>query len=160
MNVMDSVAAAVEEQTVTTNEMGRYVTQAADSATAVAIELGDLVEAASSASINADQTDSAIAVLYKMLSQLQTFVATFKIPIEVASEPWTFVMQSPRASEGYARCRSRIDAMRHMAPNSSWVSAWLRHGRPAPAPNRAFEVILGSAKYPVGVSCFCLPFRT
>jgi len=78
-DISQSIAAAVEEQTVTTNDMGRHVSEAAQTAAAIAGEMGQLVAAANSTSANAIQTDSAIAELNKILNQLQTFVAMFKI---------------------------------------------------------------------------------
>jgi methyl-accepting chemotaxis protein len=77
--ISHSIAAAVEEQTVTTNEMGRHVSNAAQTAAAIAGEMGELAQAARSTSASATQTDSAIAELNKILNQLQTFVAMFKI---------------------------------------------------------------------------------
>jgi len=78
-DISQSIAAAVEEQTVTTNTMGRYVSDAAETAAAIAGEMGELVTAANSTSANATQTDSAIAEMNRILHQLQTFVAMFKI---------------------------------------------------------------------------------
>ena len=77
--ISHTIAAAVEEQTATTNEMGHHVSQAADSAAETARELSGLAEAARSTSNGATQTDAAIAGLNKVLSQLRSFVAMFKI---------------------------------------------------------------------------------
>jgi methyl-accepting chemotaxis protein len=78
-DISQSIAAAVEEQTVTTNDLGRHVSDAAETAAAIAGEMGELVAAANSTKANAIQTDSANAELNKILNQLQTFVAMFKI---------------------------------------------------------------------------------
>jgi methyl-accepting chemotaxis protein len=59
--------------------MGRHVSNAAQTAAAIAGEMGELAQAARSTSASATQTDSAIAELNKILNQLQTFVAMFKI---------------------------------------------------------------------------------
>ena len=77
--ISHTIAAAVEEQTATTNEMGRNVSQAADSAAATVKELSGLAEAARSTSAGATQTDSAIAELNKILGQLRSFVAMFRV---------------------------------------------------------------------------------
>jgi methyl-accepting chemotaxis protein len=78
-DISQSIAAAVEEQTVTTNDTGRHISDAAQTAAAIASEMTELVAAADSTSANAIQTDSAIAELNRILHQLQTFVAMFKI---------------------------------------------------------------------------------
>jgi len=78
-DISHSIAAAVEEQTVTTNDMGRHVSDAAQIAVAIAGEMGQLVTAANSTRSNAIQTDAAIAELNSIFIQLQTFVEMFKI---------------------------------------------------------------------------------
>jgi methyl-accepting chemotaxis protein len=78
-DISQSIAAAVEEQTVVTNEMGHHVSNASQTATAIAGEMGELVAAANGTRNHAIQTDSAIAELNKILQQLQEFVALFVI---------------------------------------------------------------------------------
>lgn len=78
-DISQSIAAAVEAQTVTTNTMGRHLSEAAETAAGIASEMGDLVLAANNTSASAIQADSAIAELNGVLNQLQTFVAMFRI---------------------------------------------------------------------------------
>ena len=78
-DISHSIAAAVEQQTATTNDTGRHVSNAARTAAAIAGEMGELVAAANSTSANAFQTDSAITELNTILHQLQKFVAMFAI---------------------------------------------------------------------------------
>jgi methyl-accepting chemotaxis protein len=77
--ISNSIAVAVEEQTNTTNQMGRHVSNASQNAAAIADEMARLVAAADSTRVIAIETDAAIAELYGILNQLQTFVAMFKI---------------------------------------------------------------------------------
>jgi methyl-accepting chemotaxis protein len=77
--ISQSIAAAVEEQTVTTNEMGRHVSEAAELAAGISREMGELAEASRNTCSGAIQTDFAIAELNKILDELQSFVAMFKI---------------------------------------------------------------------------------
>jgi len=78
-DIYHSIASAVEQQTATTNEMGRHVSNAAQVAAGIAHEMAELAEAARNTSSGATQTDAAIADLNKILGNLQTFVAMFKI---------------------------------------------------------------------------------
>lgn len=78
-DISHSIASAVEQQTATTNEMGRHVSNAAQVAAGIAHEMAELAEAARNTSSGATQTDAAIADLNKILGNLQTFVAMFKI---------------------------------------------------------------------------------
>ena len=78
-SISHTIAASVEQQTATTNEMGHHVSVAAETASRIAKEMGGLAEAARSTSASATRTDSSIAELNKILGQLRTFVAMFKI---------------------------------------------------------------------------------
>jgi len=73
------IAAAVEEQTATTNEMGHHVAVAAEAAVTIAEDMNRLVEAVRLTSAGASQTDTAIADLNRTLGQLQQFVSLFRI---------------------------------------------------------------------------------
>jgi methyl-accepting chemotaxis protein len=66
--ISHSIAAAVEQQTATTNEMSRHISEAAETA-----------EAARNTSTAAMQTDSAIKDLNSILGQLRSFVAMFTV---------------------------------------------------------------------------------
>jgi methyl-accepting chemotaxis protein len=79
LEISHTIAAAVEQQTATTNEMSHHVSEAAQTATAIATEMRGLAQAANNTSAGALQTDASIAELNKILNELQTFVALFKI---------------------------------------------------------------------------------
>ena len=77
--ISDSIAAAVEEQTATTNAMGNNVSEAAATASGIANQMRGLAEAARNTSNGARQTQSAISELEKILSELRRFVDMFKV---------------------------------------------------------------------------------
>jgi methyl-accepting chemotaxis protein len=74
-----TIAAAVEQQTATTNETERHVAAAASTATVIAREMRKLADAADNTRAGATQTHAAIAELNGILTQLQTFVALFTV---------------------------------------------------------------------------------
>ena len=74
-----AIAFAVEQQTATTNEMVRHVSDAATTAAGIAPEMAGLAEAARNSSANAMKTDAAIAELNRILDQLRSFVAMFRV---------------------------------------------------------------------------------
>jgi methyl-accepting chemotaxis protein len=74
-----SIASAIEEQTATTNEMGRSVKEAASGATEIATSISGVARTAQNTTIAANETQSAANDLANMASQLQTLVAQFKI---------------------------------------------------------------------------------
>lgn len=78
-SISASIAAAVEEQTATTKDMGRNLSEAANSATEIATQMKRLAEAARATSDGAKQSDAAIAEMNGILSQLTQFVEMFKI---------------------------------------------------------------------------------
>ena len=69
--VQGSIASAVEEQTITTNEMGRRV---ADAAKEVAGNIGGVAEAAKSTNAGVDSMRQAATDLAKLAADLQTLV--------------------------------------------------------------------------------------
>jgi len=79
--ISHAIATAVEQQTATTNEMGRNLAEAAEIAATIAAGMSGLTEAARSTSMGATQTDAAIVNLNQTLSQLRTFVALFKVKV-------------------------------------------------------------------------------
>ena len=78
-DISQNIAAAVEQQAATTNDMGRHLLQASQTAAGIAADMEELVHAAKSTTTSAIQTDTAIAELDKTLHQLKSFVAMFKI---------------------------------------------------------------------------------
>jgi methyl-accepting chemotaxis protein len=72
-----TIAAAVEEQTATTNEMARYVADAATGSTDIAANIVGVANAADTTSGGVQQTQRSAADLARMSSELQTLVAAF-----------------------------------------------------------------------------------
>ena len=73
---MNTIASAVEEQTVTTNEMARNVTEASKGSMEISSNIVNVAEAAKSTTEGATQTQQAAAELARMAADLQTVVTT------------------------------------------------------------------------------------
>jgi len=72
-----AIASAVEEQTATTNEIGRNLADAARGSSEIAQNISGLAEAAQSTSGGASDTNRAAAELTRMASELQRLVGQF-----------------------------------------------------------------------------------
>ncbi|MCZ6673358.1 MAG: methyl-accepting chemotaxis protein [Verrucomicrobia bacterium] len=72
----NTIASAVEEQQVTTNEMTRNVTEASKGSTEIASNITNVAKAAQGTSEGANDTKKAAAELSKMAANLQDVVAT------------------------------------------------------------------------------------
>jgi methyl-accepting chemotaxis protein len=79
LDITQSIASAVAQETATTNEMSHLVAEVAQTTAAIATELHALAEAANRTSRGAQQTDASIADLNRILHELQTFVSLFKL---------------------------------------------------------------------------------
>jgi methyl-accepting chemotaxis protein len=78
-DISTTIASAVEEQTATTNEIGRSVTEAAQGATDIARNITGVAESARKTAIGATQTQAAAGALSQMAGELQHMVTQFKI---------------------------------------------------------------------------------
>ncbi len=76
-DISNSIASAVEEQTVTTNEIGRSVTEAAQGVNEIARNIGGVATSAKNTTQGADDTKKASQELSQMASRLQAAVAKF-----------------------------------------------------------------------------------
>lgn len=74
-----SIASAIEEQTATTNEMGRNVNEAAQGADSIAQSISGVAKTAENTTVAADETRTAARSLSDMAAELQALVARFKI---------------------------------------------------------------------------------
>ena len=72
-----TIASAVEEQTATTKEMSRNVTQAASGSGEIAANIGGVASASASTTAALAQSSSAIEELSVMAAQLRTQIARF-----------------------------------------------------------------------------------
>ncbi|MFN8050686.1 MAG: methyl-accepting chemotaxis protein [Acidimicrobiales bacterium] len=73
-----SIASAVEEQTATTNEIGRNVAEAADNSTEIARNISGVAQSAQDASMGASNTLDTAAELSRMAGELQVLVSGFR----------------------------------------------------------------------------------
>lgn len=76
-DISNSIATAVEEQTVTTNEIGRSVTEAAKGVDDIAKNIGGVAQAAKNTTEGANDTQKASQELSHMAAQLQSLISRF-----------------------------------------------------------------------------------
>jgi methyl-accepting chemotaxis protein len=77
-DISNTIASAVEEQSVTTNEISRNVAEAARGASDITRSVAGVVDAASSTSSGAGNTQTAAEELSRMAAELQSVVGQFK----------------------------------------------------------------------------------
>ena len=78
-DVSSTIASAVEEQTATTNEIGRNVSEAAKGTTEIARNITGVATAAQNTTDGALQTQKAAVALSEMAQTLQALMAQFKV---------------------------------------------------------------------------------
>ncbi len=78
-DLSNTIASAVEEQTATTNEIGRNVAEAAKGTTEIARNITGVATAAQDTTSGAGDTQKAATALAEMASSLQTLTARFKV---------------------------------------------------------------------------------
>jgi methyl-accepting chemotaxis protein len=76
-SVSNTIASAVEEQTATTNEIGRNLAEAVKGSSEIAQNITGVATAAQSTTAGASDTQRAAKALSEMASQLQTLVSRF-----------------------------------------------------------------------------------
>jgi methyl-accepting chemotaxis protein len=77
--ISSTIAAAVEQQTATTNEIGRNVSEAARGSGEISQNITGVATAAADTTKGASETQQAAAALSQMASRLQELVAQFKV---------------------------------------------------------------------------------
>ncbi|HKI36537.1 MAG TPA: methyl-accepting chemotaxis protein [Gemmataceae bacterium] len=77
-DISSTIAGAVEEQTATTNEMGRNVAEAAKGSAEIAQNITGVAQAAGSTTEGADNAQKAASELARMAAELQQLVAQFR----------------------------------------------------------------------------------
>jgi methyl-accepting chemotaxis protein len=82
-DIATTIAGAVEEQTATTNEIGRNVAEASRGATEIARGISGVAEAAQSTASGASATLTAAASLAKLATELQAVVGRFRLADQV-----------------------------------------------------------------------------
>jgi methyl-accepting chemotaxis protein len=78
-DISNTIASAVEEQTATTAEIGRNVSEAAKGTAEIAQNITGVAQAAQSTTQGATDTQNASGELSKMASELQSLVGQFKV---------------------------------------------------------------------------------
>ena len=78
-NISATIAAAVEEQSATTNEMTRNVCEAAGGAGDISISIGEVAKAAEGTSSRAQESQKAAQELASIAAQLSSLMQQFKI---------------------------------------------------------------------------------
>jgi methyl-accepting chemotaxis protein len=78
-DISNTIASAVEEQTATTNEMGRNLTEASKGVSEIARNITGVATAAQNTSQGAADVQKAARALSEMAAQLQTLVSKFRI---------------------------------------------------------------------------------
>jgi methyl-accepting chemotaxis protein len=77
-DISSTIASAVEEQTATTNEIGRNVSDAARGTTEIARNINMVAASAESTTTGAKDTEIAARALTKMATELQALVSRFR----------------------------------------------------------------------------------
>lgn len=100
------IATAVEEQSATTNEMARNVSEAAHGASTISSSIQGVAEAAQDTSSNVGESQIASEHLARMASQLRELVGRFKVGAESSQPTYeeTEIQESERAA-GHAAGR-------------------------------------------------------
>jgi methyl-accepting chemotaxis protein len=78
-DIQNTIASAVEEQSATTNEIGRNITEAAKGTTEIAQNINGVAQAAKSTAEGAGNSQAAATELSRMASELQKTVGQFKL---------------------------------------------------------------------------------
>ncbi len=78
-DISNTIASAVEEQTATTNEIGRNVNEAAKGTVEIASNISGVATAAASTTSGANDTQKAAMELSRMANELQRLVSRFQI---------------------------------------------------------------------------------
>ena len=95
-DISTTIASAVEEQTATTNEIGRNVGEAAHGTADIAKTITGMAEAAQSTATGATDSQGAASSLSQMASELQSLVGQFRLA-PIAGQP-----VKPRPNSGRA----------------------------------------------------------
>lgn len=77
-DIQNTIASAVEEQTITTREIGRNLGEAAKGTTEIARNITGVADAARNTSAGAHQTEKAARELARMAAELKGMVGQFK----------------------------------------------------------------------------------
>jgi methyl-accepting chemotaxis protein len=77
-DIQTTIASAIEQQSATTNEIGRTLAEAAKGSTDISKNIGGVAEAARATTVGATDTSKSAHSLEKMAAELQTLVSQFR----------------------------------------------------------------------------------
>jgi methyl-accepting chemotaxis protein len=77
-DIQTTIASAIEEQSATTNEIGRTLAEAAQGSTDISKNIGGVAEAAHATTVGATDTSKSAHALEKMAADLQSLVSQFR----------------------------------------------------------------------------------
>jgi methyl-accepting chemotaxis protein len=106
-DISSTIASAVEEQTATTNEIGRNVSEVAKSSADIAQNITSVSQAAQSTTEGAGNTQQAAGELSRMAAELQQLVGRFKYDME---EKPTTISPSRVAARQATKVKTRMPA--------------------------------------------------
>jgi len=86
-DISSTIASAVEEQTATTNEIGRNVSEVAKSSADIAQNITSVATTAQSTTEGAGNTQQAAGELSRMASEMQQLVGKFRFDMESSTRP-------------------------------------------------------------------------
>ena len=127
-DISNTIASAVEEQTATTNEIGRNVAEAARGSVEIAQNITAVAEAARNTTEGANNTQQAAAELAHMAAELQQLVGQFQSGQGADVPP-------PAAPARSSHDAARPDVRPHGGSNGK-ERRLNGHGRPLPAAGR------------------------
>ncbi|HVJ05937.1 MAG TPA: methyl-accepting chemotaxis protein [Candidatus Saccharimonadales bacterium] len=77
-DIQTTIASAIEEQSATTNEIGRTLAEAAKGSTDISKNIGGVAEAAHATTVGAADTSKSAHALEKLAAELQTLMSEFR----------------------------------------------------------------------------------
>jgi len=77
-DIQTTIASAIEEQSATTNEIGRTLAEASKGSTDISKNIGGVAEAARATTVGATDTSKSAHALEKMAAELQTLMSQFR----------------------------------------------------------------------------------
>jgi methyl-accepting chemotaxis protein len=77
-DIQTTIASAIEEQSATTNEIGRTLAEAAKGSTDISKNIGGVAEAAHATTVGATETSKSAQSLEKMSNDLRTLISQFR----------------------------------------------------------------------------------
>jgi len=108
-DISSTIASAVEEQSATTNEMGRNVGESAEGSGEIARNITTVARVAQNTASGASQTQTAATDLARMASELKQLVSKFTFdaaPSRAVSRPIPVIVMKPGARKSLASGRN------------------------------------------------------